>query len=120
MDFGSHNSTSPTKAKSTQTNYNISIENNQEMDILLLEPQAKHQRMYRGDSMYSEQSLLELDAIPCKDCKRSFVPKAYVRHFDMDGKPKCESVFNKKRPVFDSAKVRLINIMSITRAMCEV
>lgn len=79
------------------------------MDIsLLMEPQAKHQRMYRGDSMYSEQSLLELDAIPCKDCKRSFVPKAYVKHFNMDGKPKC-SVFNKKRPVFDSAKARIGN-----------
>lgn len=76
------------------------------MDIsLLLEPQAKHQRMHRGDSMYSEQSLVELNAIPCTDCDRSFVPMAYVRHFDGDGRPKCKSVFNKKRPVFDSSKV---------------
>ena len=72
---------------------------------LLMEPQAKHQRMHRGDSMYSEQSLLELDSIPCKDCKRSFAPKAYVKHFDDVGKPKCQSALTKRRPAFDSARV---------------
>ena len=70
--------------------------------------------------MYSEQSLLELDSIqcneckrsfvpktyiPCKDCNRSFIPKTYVKHFDKDEQPKCKIVFNKKRPVFNSAKV---------------
>lgn len=76
------------------------------MDIsLVLEPTGKHQRMHRGDSMYSEQSLIELDAIPCPHCERSFTPKAYVKHFDGNNKPKCKSARGKKRSVFNSAKV---------------
>lgn len=55
--------------------------------------------------MYSEQSLVELDAIPCKECSRSFTPKNYVKHFE-DGRPKCSL---KKRPVFNSAKARIEN-----------
>ena len=83
------------------------------MDIsLLLEPQVKHRRMHRGDSIYSEQSLVELDAIPCKDCHRSFAPKSYVKHFDTEGRPKCKSLFSKKRPVFHSAKVSMARMTS--------
>mmetsp|Transcript_30748 Transcript_30748/g.58350 ORF Transcript_30748/g.58350 Transcript_30748/m.58350 type:complete len:85 (-) Transcript_30748:761-1015(-) len=57
--------------------------------------------MYRGDSMYSEQSLVELGDIPCKECKHFFVPKTYLKHFGMDEQPKFKSVINQKKPVFN-------------------
>mmetsp|Transcript_24076 Transcript_24076/g.52048 ORF Transcript_24076/g.52048 Transcript_24076/m.52048 type:complete len:85 (+) Transcript_24076:304-558(+) len=67
------------------------------MDIsLLLEPQAKHQRMYRGNSMYSEQSLVEFKAISrVRNAKSSSAHKTRVKR---------KSVVNKKRPVFNSAE----------------
>jgi hypothetical protein len=82
--------------------------NNQtKMDIsLLLEPQAKHQRMHRGDSMYDEQSIIELESIRCKHCQRSFAPSTYVRHCN-EGKPKCLNV--EKRSVYNSAKIRVMS-----------
>lgn len=77
------------------------------MDIsLLLEPQAKHQRMHRGDSMYDEQSIIELESIRCKHCQRSFAPSTYVRHCN-EGKPKCLNV--EKRSVYNSAKIRVMS-----------
>ena len=58
------------------------------MDIsLLLEPQTKHQRMYRGESMYGEQSLAEITTMPCQYCNQQSVPKTYVKQCDI-GKPK--------------------------------
>ncbi|KAL3783381.1 hypothetical protein HJC23_013426 [Cyclotella cryptica] len=75
------------------------------MDIsLLLEPQAKHQRMYRGDSMYDEHSLAEIKTIPCPYCNRQFAPKAYVSHIR---KPKCLNPG--KSSLNDSAKKRIFN-----------
>mmetsp|Transcript_2001 Transcript_2001/g.4414 ORF Transcript_2001/g.4414 Transcript_2001/m.4414 type:complete len:85 (+) Transcript_2001:1105-1359(+) len=62
------------------------------MDIsLLLEPQAKHQRMYRGNSMYSEQSLVEFGTISrAGNSKSSSVPKKNMKR---------RSVVNKKSQV---------------------
>lgn len=56
--------------------------------------------------MYDEQSIIELETIRCKHCRRAFVPKTYVKHCN-DGKPNCLNV--KKRVVFDSAKKRVLN-----------
>ena len=65
------------------------------MDIsLLMKPQVKHQRMHRGDSMYDEQSIIELETIRCKYCERPFAPSSYVRHCK-DGNPICRET--KKR-----------------------
>ncbi len=52
-----------------------------------------------------DQSVVEIETIQCDCCKRSFAPKVYEKHFDSDGKPKCENSMKKKRPVFNSAKV---------------
>ena len=82
------------------------------MDIsLLLDPQAKHQRMHRGDSMYDEQSVIELETIRCTHCQKSFIPSAYVRHCN-SGEPMC--TISKKRPTYDSAKKRIMNNTHLT------
>ena len=82
------------------------------MDItLLLEPQAKHQRMHRGDSMYDEQSIIELETIRCQHCKRPFAPSSYVKHCN-SGKPRCINV--KKRLVYDSTQKRILNNQYLT------
>mmetsp|Transcript_25655 Transcript_25655/g.46443 ORF Transcript_25655/g.46443 Transcript_25655/m.46443 type:complete len:85 (+) Transcript_25655:579-833(+) len=76
------------------------------MDIsLLLEPQAKHQRMYRGNSMYSEQSLVEFDAtFRARNAKSSSISKTNVKR---------RSVVNKKRPLSLSRPVlKIIHISS--------
>ena len=77
------------------------------MDIsLLLDPQSKHQRMYRGDSMYEEQSVVDFEMTECNHCNRTFAPKAYAKHCS-GIKPKCLTI--KKRSVYDSARKRIVN-----------
>ncbi|KAL7503663.1 hypothetical protein ACHAXN_002029 [Cyclotella atomus] len=64
------------------------------MDIsLLLNPQAKHRRMHRGDSI-------------------GFSPKSYVKHYNA-GKPRCLNT--KKRAVYDSAKKRILNNQHLSK-----
>ena len=56
--------------------------------------------------MSDEESVVQIELIQCDCCKRSFAPKVYEKHFDLDGQPKCASQ-TKKRTVFNSAKVRI-------------
>ena len=87
--------------------------NNSTMDIsLLLNPQAKHRRMHRGDSMYDEQSIIELETIRCQHCDRGFSPKSYVKHCNA-GKSRCLNT--KKRAVYDSAKKRILNNQHLSK-----
>lgn len=58
----------------------------------------------RGDPD-DEASIVDITLITCDCCKRSFAPRIYEKHFDNDGTPKCAMASNKKRAVFDSAKV---------------
>lgn len=75
------------------------------MDIsLLLEPQAKHRRMYRGDSMYDEHSVAEIKTMPCQYCNCQFAPKAYVHHIR---KPKC--LKTEKNSLYDLSRRHLFS-----------
>lgn len=77
------------------------------MDIsLLLEPQTKHQRMYRGDSMYDEQSLAEITTMPHQYCNRQFAAKAHQ-------KPKCVSTG--KCSWYDSVEKRIFNNRNVSK-----
>ena len=58
-------------------------------------------------SIASEQSVVEIELIPCDSCGRKFAPKIYEKHFDSNGQPKCLNT--KKRTVFNSAKNRISN-----------
>ena len=53
-----------------------------------------------------EASVVDIPLIQCDCCKRSFAPKIYEKHFDRDGTPKCAIASEKKRGVFDAAKVQ--------------
>lgn len=53
----------------------------------------------------ADDEFLAIELIKCDCCKRSFAPKVYAKHFDSDGQPKCASILDKKRPVFNAAKV---------------
>ena len=53
-----------------------------------------------------EASVVDITLIQCDCCKRSFAPKIYEKHFDRDGTPKCAIASEKKRGVFDAAKVQ--------------
>ena len=53
-----------------------------------------------------EASVVDITLIQCDCCKRSFAPKIYDKHFDSDGTPKCAIASEKKRAVFDAAKVQ--------------
>jgi hypothetical protein len=68
--------------------------------------------MHRGDSMYDEQSIVDLESIKCTHCSRTFAPKAYVKHCN-SGEPKCLII--KKRPLFDSAKKRIVNNQHLSK-----
>jgi hypothetical protein len=57
-----------------------------------------------------EASVVDITLIQCDCCKRSFAPKIYEKHFDSDGTPKCAVASEKKRAVFDSAKVRYCDV----------
>lgn len=63
-----------------------------------------HNSHVEGDPN-DEASVVDISLIQCDCCKRSFAPKIYEKHFDSDGTPKCASASDKKRAVFDSAKV---------------
>lgn len=67
--------------------------------------QEENRRRHSNIGSDDDQSIVEIETIQCDSCKRSFAPKVYEKHFDSDGKPKCEISMNKKRPVFNSAKV---------------
>lgn len=56
-----------------------------------------------------EEEYVEIETIKCGSCGRSFGRPAYEKHFDADGNPKCETKFNNKRKVFNSAKARIKN-----------
>ena len=106
------NLTTTTQQSATHPKVIHTIHSCDNMDIsLLLEPQAKHQRMHRGDSMYDEQSVIELETIRCKHCQRGFIPSAYVRHCN-SGKPMC--TISKKRPTYDSTRKRIMNNPHLT------
>lgn len=61
-----------------------------------------------GDDVDDDVSIVDITLIECDCCKRSFAPKIYDKHFDSDGKPKCALASEKKRAVFNSAKVCMI------------
>lgn len=63
-----------------------------------------HNSQVEGDPD-DEASVVDITLIQCDCCKRSFAPKIYEKHFDSDGTPKCATASDKKRAVFDSAKV---------------
>jgi len=69
----------------------------------------KNRRRHSNIGSDDDQSVVEIKTIQCDCCKRSFAPKVYEKHFDSDGKPKCEISMKKKRPVFNSAKARISN-----------
>ena len=59
-----------------------------------------------GEDIDDEASVVDIELVKCDYCKRSFAPKVYEKHFDCNGQPKCVGIHDKKRQVFDSAKVR--------------
>lgn len=55
-----------------------------------------------------DQSVVDIDLIYCHHCERSYAPetfKKFCQKVDENGVPKCLSMRNKKRKVFNSAKV---------------
>ena len=67
-----------------------------------------------------EASVVQIQLMKCEHCKRSFAPKVYAKHFDSNGQPKCAGVTDKKRGVFNSAKVRIIeNIECDVKSLVE-
>ena len=83
------------------------------MDIsLLLEPQTKHQRMYRGDSIYDEQSLAEITTMPCQYCNRQFAPEAYLKHRDIG---KTKYVNTGKFSWYNSVEKRIFNNRHVSK-----
>ena len=65
-----------------------------------------------GNDSGDEQSVVDIELIECECCKRSFAPKVFDKHFDDKGQPKCARFLDKKRPVFNSAKVSFIVLYS--------
>ena len=68
---------------------------------------TRRSKMHADIDDDDEASVVDIQLVQCDCCKRSFAPKIYEKHFDSDGQPKCASVMDKKRPVFNSAKVRI-------------
>ena len=66
---------------------------------------AQSQNSNMGGDPDDEASIVNITLITCDCCKRSFAPKIYEKHFDSDGTPKCAMASDKKRAVYDSAKV---------------
>ncbi len=55
-----------------------------------------------------DSSVVSIELMYCKHCEKSFVPATYLKFcgaLDEEGNPKCLSLKNKKRKVFNSAKV---------------
>lgn len=60
------------------------------------------------DVVDDDTSVVEIDLIYCHHCQRSYAPKTYEKfctRLDEKGLPMCMSIRNKKRKVFNSAKV---------------
>jgi hypothetical protein len=66
---------------------------------------TQSQNSNMGGDPDDEASIVNITLITCDCCKRSFAPKIYEKHFDSDGTPKCAMASDKKRAVYDSAKV---------------
>ena len=77
------------------------------MDRSHMSSSTRRSKMHADIDDDDEASVVDIQLVQCDCCKRSFAPKIYEKHFDSDGQPKCASVMDKKRPVFNSAKVRI-------------
>ena len=77
------------------------------MDRSHMSSSTRRSKMHADIDEDDEASVVDIQLVQCDCCKRSFAPKIYEKHFDSDGQPKCASAMDKKRPVFNSAKVRI-------------
>lgn len=62
---------------------------------------------------YSEDPFKQIQTIHCDACNKSFAPKTFQKlcaALDDNGNPKCVAMYNKKRKVYSSAKVRAVII----------
>jgi hypothetical protein len=92
----------------SDSTYQSSVKQNR-MQTMETEPtndtDAQSQNSKMEGDRDDEASVVDITLIQCDCCKRSFAPKIYEKHFDSDGTPKCAVASEKKRAVFDSAKV---------------
>jgi hypothetical protein len=65
----------------------------------------------------NDQSVVDIDLIYCHHCERSYAPETFRRFcqkVDENGVPKCLSMRNKKRKVFNSAKVSFFSLNEVS------
>ena len=70
---------------------------------------GNHDSHEHSDSSDDEESVVDIELIYCQHCEKSYAPATYKKFcqtLDENGTPKCIAMRNKKRKVYNSAKVR--------------
>ena len=65
-----------------------------------------------GDGENDDDSIVDIELIYCQHCERSYAPATYKKFclaVDENGVPKCVAMRNKKRKIYNSAKIRITN-----------
>ena len=65
-----------------------------------------------SDGANDDDSIVDIELIYCHNCERSYAPATYKKFclaVDENGVPKCVAMRNKKRKVYNSAKIRITN-----------
>lgn len=63
------------------------------------------------DGNVDDEAIVDIELIFCHHCQKSYAPATYKKFcqtLDENGVPKCVSMRNKKRKIYNSAKVRII------------
>lgn len=81
-----------------------------ELDVDIMENSRR--RKDDGDGGNDDDSIVDIELIHCHHCERSYAPATYKKFclaVDENGVPKCVAMRNKKRKVYNSAKIRITN-----------